>query len=333
MRTTNRSAIRAGAGSRARNCLPVIGSRVFILLLFLTGTVASADEAFPRMALTFSTELATDSDGFRAIRVRSGALEPYVNAWRSSGVAAQSTIYASGNYRREVSAIIGAYRDQRRSTLAGVDIEAGLARVAGRLRPIGDATLRLSTTLGTAMDLMVSADLVETPKALDRGIGYTLVALGAEHAFTDRFTVTGFAGWQRFSDRNVRDHLRARLIWLVSAEHGITAQLRYRQFHTHTADVGQAYFNPGEYRQWLAVAAIRRRYQGWILSGALGVGQERSTGVDVHPSYLVELRAEGVVTRDIRLIAYAGYNRSAGFVDNPDYSYRRIGATLVVPLH
>lgn len=272
-----------------------------------------------------------DTDGFHSERARVGGLFSYANPWRYAGAMAQSTRYAQNGFRQDVAGVLGTYRDQRRDTLAGLDIEAGVARVAGHLRALGDATFRMTPAPGTAVDLIASADLVETRKALEKGIGYTFAAAGVERQFGPGLTATGLLGHQSFSDGNARTHLRARLIWLAVPEQGVTLQLRYRQFSTSERDVGGAYFNPDDYRQWLAVAAIRKRHAGWLVSGALGAGQERLTGEGSKPSYLAEARAEGPLAGDVRLVLRAGYYRSAGFIENPDYAYRQVGAMVVVP--
>lgn len=307
--------------------------RIAVALLcaaFAGGATAEEPTSF---APTAELSQASDTDGFSALRWRAGVLTTYANPWSYAGAAMQSTRFAQDYFRKDVSAVVGVYRDQRRDTLAGVDIEAGVTRVSGHLRPVGDATLRMTTTLGTMVDLNASADLVETRKALDRGIGFTFLAANVEQQFGERFTLTGLAGWQHFSDGNSRPQLRARLIWLAVPDAGITLQLRYRQYWSREADVGGAYFNPENYQQWLGVVAIRKRYAGWIYSGALGAGQEFSSGAGSHASYLAETRAEGPIGANARLVLRAGYYRSAGFVDNPDYAYRLFGVALVVPLH
>lgn len=273
----------------------------------------------------------SDSEGFHSLRLRLGALPFYDNNWSHSGAVVQATRYSQGEFRKDVAAVLGIYRDQRRDTLAGVDVEAGVARVSGHLRPVGEMTLRLSTSLSTAVDLNVSADLVETPRALERGTAYTFVAASLEQRLSERFTFTGLTGWQQFTDGNARPHLRARLIWLAAPDAGITLQLRYRQYWSREPAAGGAYFNPEDYRQWLGVVAVRKRYAGWIYSGAIGAGQENSTGAGSHPAYLVEARAEGPLGPDARLVVRATYNRSAGFIDSPDYASRQIGASLVLP--
>ena len=291
-----------------------------------------AEEA-PAFATLADISFASDTDGFRVTRSRIGALSSYANPWSYAGAVMQSTRYAENGFRKDGNAVLGVYRDQRRDTLAGVDIEAGVVRVAGRLRPTGEMTLRMTTTLGSAIEMNASADLVETRKALNRAIGYTFFAAAADHQFGERFTLTALAGWQHFSDGNSRSHLRARLIWLALPDAGVTLQLRYRQYWSRDADVDGAYFNPLAYRQLLAVAAIRKRYDGWIYGGAIGAGQEFSTGSGTRPSYLAELRGDGPIAGDARLVLRAGYYRSAGYADSPDYAYQRAGATLVLPFH
>ena len=302
-----------------------------VACMAFAGSAQAEDETFVAPVADISTS--SDTDGFHSLRLRLGALPSYENTWSHSGAVVQSTRYWHGEFRKDVAAVLGIYRDQRRDTLAGIDVEAGVARVSGHLRPVGEMTLRLSTSLSTAVDLNVSADLVETPRALERGISYTFVAASLEQRLSERFTFTGLAGWQQFTDGNSRPHLRARLIWLAVPDAGITLQLRYRQYWSREPDADGAYFNPQDYRQWLGVVAIRKRYAGWIYSGAVGAGKENSTGAGSHPASLAEARAEGPLGPDARLVLRAAYSRSAGFFDSPDYANRQIGASLVVPFH
>ena len=173
----------------------------------LAGGARAEEENYVAPVADIST--GNDSDGFHSLRLRLGALPFYENTWSHSGAVVQATRYSQGEFRKDVAAVLGIYRDQRRDTLAGVDVEAGVARVSGHLRPVGEMTLRLSTSLSTAVDLNVSADLVETPRALERGTAYTFVAASLEQRLSERFTFTGLAGWQQFTDGNARPHLRA----------------------------------------------------------------------------------------------------------------------------
>lgn len=305
--------------------------RAGLLAAWLGSAAAMAQQA-PGAAPIAGITLASDSDGADALRVRGGALYSYVNPWRYAGVALQATRYRQGDFTANSSGALWIYRDQRRDNLAGVELEAGVVKVRGKARPVGEASWRFVPAAGSAIDLLASADLVDTPRALERSIGAVLAAIGAEQQLNERFTVSGMAGVQSFSDGNARTHLRARLIWLALPEHGATLQLRARHYSSSKEDVGRAYFNPDAYRQWLGVAAIRKRGETWQYSGALGAGRERSAGSDSHPSYLAEVRAERSIHGDGKLVFNAGYYRAAGAVDRSDYAYRQLGVSVIVPL-
>ncbi|MEO5693776.1 MAG: hypothetical protein ABIQ72_11670 [Usitatibacter sp.] len=292
----------------------------------------AAQEA-PVPAALGGLDFNSDTEGFRSARARVGGLYRYDNPWSYSGVAAQATRYSQGDYRKDVQAVLGVYRDQRRDNLSGIEAEVGVVTVGGHLRPIGDANWHIVPSPGAGIDLILSADLVETRKALDRAIGYTFAAVAVEKEVVPRLTLSALGGWQSFSDGNDRFHGRARLTWLAVPEHGVTMQLRYRRYSSSEEDVGGAYFNPSHHQQWLGVAAIRKRYAGWTFSGALGAGREQSSSGGSQPSYLAEARAEGPLAGNARIVLRAGYTRAQGYAEGDDnYAYRSIGVGVVVPL-
>jgi hypothetical protein len=100
---------------------------------------------------------------------------------------------------------------------------------------------------------------------------------------------------------------------------GISAQLRWRQYDSRQLDVGEAYFNPARYRNWDAGQATRKRYAGWLWSGTLGAGREEIDGGVRNATRLAELRAEGALFDDVRLVIHASCNRSAHFATANGY--------------
>lgn len=271
-----------------------------------------------------------DADSFHATRARLGGLFNYASAFDYLGVAAQTTHYSQSGWGENASGVVGLWRNQNRDTLTGINLEAGLVRVAGYTRPVGDVTWGLRPAEGTGIELLAAAGLVETQSAIEQGIGYTFWGASIEQALVDRLTAIALVGYQPFTDDNNRVHFRARLIFDLLPEHGVTAQIRWRQYDSSKTDVGGAYFNPDDYQQWLGVLAFRKRDAGWVWSGAAGAGQERFAGT-TQTTYLAELRAEGPVAGSARLAVLAVYNRSAGFSNSPDYWYALAGVTLIVP--
>jgi len=118
----------------------------------------------------------------------------------------------------------------------------------------------------------------------------------------------------------------------VSEAHGLTAQLRYRGYDSRREDVDGAYFNPGRYRQALAVLAMRKRIEGWTLRAEAGSGREWVDGRE-RPAHAAQLQLEGRLEGGARVAVRASWLRSAGsIVDDPDYAWRYAGIVLTVPL-
>jgi hypothetical protein len=276
--------------------------------------------------------LGSDAQHFDALKLRTGALLDYASAFDYHGVAAQTTHYTQAGWNRDAPAVLVLWRKQNRDTLVGSIGEAGVVRIAGRTRLIGDATWSLRPSPRTGIELLAAADLVETQPALERATAYTFAGVSAERELAPRFTAIALAGYQRFSDGNERVHLRGRLIWMLIPEQGLSAQLRVRQYQSRQLEVGGAYFNPGRYREWQAGLAMRKRAAGWLWSGTLAAGREQLDDEEQRTTLLADVRAEGALGRNVRLALHASYNRSAGFAaERNGYWYRVVGVTVIVP--
>lgn len=271
-----------------------------------------------------------DADHFGALRLRTGALSGYTSPYHYAGLALQTTRYTQSGWHRDAPAVLFLWRNQKRDTLAGTIAEAGVVRIEGRTRVLGDATWSLRPNAHTGIELLAASGLVETRRALENATSHTFLGVSAEREL-GRFTAIGLAGHQRFSDGNERVHLRARLIWLLVPQHGISAQLRWRQFRSDQLDVGGAYFNPRRYREWQAGLVMRKRHAGWIWSGTVAAGRETIDDHDERPTALADIRAEGPWGKRAHLVLNASYNRSAGFGNAERYWYRVIGVTVMVP--
>jgi hypothetical protein len=207
-----------------------------------------------------------------------------------------------------------------------------LVQVNGHTRVVGDVTWSHRPRETTGVELLLAGDVVGTRQALEEGIAYGLAGASVEQQFGHRFTGIAMAGWQPFTDGNSRALLRARMIWSLLPEQGISAQLRWRQYSSSDADVGGAYFNPDRYRTWDAVLSMRRRVGTWIVSGLAGGGQERVERGSWQSTGVAEVRAEGPLSRDMRLAVSAFYSNAAGFANSPDYWYGSANVSVIVPL-
>jgi hypothetical protein len=302
---------------------------LFGLVMF---AVSAARGAQAQTAVVGEISVASDREHFDTLRVRAGAFFNYGSPFSYAGLTAQTSHYTRSAWNRDAPAVLFLWRRQQRDTLAGTIAEAGVVRVAGRTRLIGDATWSLRPRERTGIELIASGDLVETQPALDRAIAYTFVAISGEQQISSRLTIIGLAGYQHFTDANARMHVRGRLIWMMVPKQGISAQLRWRQYKSKDLDVDSAYFNPERYREWQAGIAMRKRHAGWIWSGTLAAGRENISGISEHSTSLAEVRTEGTLRKDVHLVVHASYNRSAGFAAADGYWFRVVGVTLILPI-
>jgi hypothetical protein len=295
--------------------------------------VAAADgTATARTAVLAQIGLESDADDFGGLLARGGALFGYQSYLQNFGFAVQNTRYSQNGWNEDVPGVVGIYRNQRRDTLEGLRAEAGVVSLSGHARPIGDVTWSHRPRETTGIELIAAGGVVGTREALEQGISYGLAAASVEQQFGSRLTGIAFAGWQPFTDGNSRALLRARLIWGIAPEEGLSAQFRWRQYSSSKDDVDGAYFNPGHYRNWDAGLSLRRRVGTWTVAGLAGAGRERADDASWQTTTITELRAEGPLSGDMRLTIGVLYNRAAGFAASPDYWYGTASVGLIIPL-
>jgi hypothetical protein len=132
-------------------------------------------------------------------------------------------------------------------------------------------------------ELFVEREILETPQGLKRGIYYTFAGAAIDLPADDRNILTLVGGVQEFTGDNVRTHLRANFVHVLSPDSGLSVQLRTRYFHDsapHEFD----YYSPRWYVQAVPVLQLRRFSHGWryLLAGGLGV--QRDSNSDWHRS-------------------------------------------------
>jgi hypothetical protein len=303
--------------------IPTLLAALFVLL--------AAAGASAQSAALGEISVSGDADHFGALHLRTGVLTGYTSPFHYAGIALQTTRYTQSGWHRDAPAVLFLWRNQKRDTLAGTIAEAGVVHIEGRTRVIGDATWSLRPNRHTGIELLAASGLVETRRALENATAHAFLGISAERQLGQRVTLIGLAGHQRFTDGNERLHLRGRVIWLMVPEQGISAQLRWRQFRSNQRDVGDAYFNPGHYREWQAGVVMRKHHAGWIWYGTVAAGRETIDGRSSRPTALAEVRAEGAFGKRAYVVLNASYNRSAGFGIAERYWYRVIGASVMVP--
>jgi len=301
-----------------------------VLLAALPATHAAESDTSD-WAVLAQVGLEDDADELGGLLLRGGALFGYRSHLQHFGVAAQNVRYAQDGWSENVPGIVGIYRSQRSDTLEGVRAEGGVVSVAGHARVVGDATWSHRPRESTGVELIAAGDVVGTREAVERGITYGLLGASVEQQFGERLTGIVLGGWQPFTDGNSRALVRARLILGLLPEQGLSAQVRWRQYRSSDSDVDGAYFNPDEYRNWDAGFALRRRLNGWTVSGLAGAGREKIDRASWQTTGIAELRAEGPLAGRARIAVALLYSRAAGFAGSDDYWYGSANVSVILP--
>lgn len=172
-------------------------------------------------------------------------------------------------------------------------------------------------------EFFLERDVLETREGLARGRVHTFAGAALDMPLSERWSATGLVGLQDFGGENLRRHLRAQLAYAVLPEHGLSLQLRLRQFND--SDPRELdYFAPGRYRQALAVVSLRRFVGGYQWRATAGLGRQDFTGVASQPARLLELDFQTPKDRGHYLRATAGYSDApaTGAAGGSGYRYR-----------
>lgn len=165
----------------------------------------------------------------------------------------------------------------------------------------------------------LSRDLLETPKGIARGIYSTFVAASYDMPLDDANTITGLVGVQDFAGANKRIHLRARYIYALQPEWGLSAQLRTRS-SWNSVPRELDYFSPRWYFEAIPTLQLRRFYQRWQYSVALGWGLRKDSGTGWQGAALANMSViSPAIGRDWHLKAefvYSNMPVSAGYTYN-----------------
>jgi hypothetical protein len=129
-------------------------------------------------------------------------------------------------------------------------------------------------------EFFVEREVVETRTGLKRGIYYTFGGAAIDLPLNDRNVLTLVGGAQQFTGDNLRTHVRATYVHVLSPEQGLSIQLRTRYFHDsvpHEFD----YYSPRWYVQAVPVLQLRRfTDSGWRYVVAGGVGAQRDSSTN-----------------------------------------------------
>jgi hypothetical protein len=313
-------------GAKMQRALGTLGILVSVALYMDAAqaqALASQDaSATPALAISApDVFVSSDSEGFLTRKVGVGLYPWYEHGDRHTGLQLQRNTYSQGTWRAQGEALSVVHREINPRTAMGWQLKAGIDQIHSRQTLVLDGSYSLALTPATTAEFTANRERVETQEGLRDGLTLTSAGAGLWQQVNDRFNAGGMLQVMHFSDGNIRSQLRLRAVYDLLPEHGVTLQARWRGYRASDTQVTRRYFNPDEFSEGMVAIGMRRRVEGWVLRGTLGLGRQQVNNDASTPTQLAEVSATSPVAGRVFWRMRAGYNRSSG-LQGPDYRYR-----------
>lgn len=274
--------------------------------------------------------LSTDSDRFEVYKVRQG-FSPGFHTWSDHWrIAVQRSLYREGAWRANGEQIAGAYR-RLAPDGTGIEAQVSVNQVAGHQQLTADGRWALKVMQHSTAEFLVARDLVESRLGLLSGRRYWLAGLSLETQWNERWSTVTYLAQTHFSDDNVRQTIKGKLVYDLVPSYGITSQLWYQNQRNSQLDASAgAYFNPARYEETLLVLALRKRFTQWMVRARIGAGTQQVTAVGPSRAQFADLILEPSHPGPWYFRTVLGYKLSAG-VNDASYIYRYAMQELVIP--
>jgi len=311
---------------------PVMVFQSCLSILLFTSVTKAEESPTSKMAISApNTYIASDSEGFSTYKYNAGFLPLYEHGEKYTGVSYQHNYFTQSGWDSSAEVYTLLTKAINPRTGLGYNANIGYNLENGHKLITTDSNYGFRVTDSTKAELMLNRDRVETQNSLNNGIYYTMGAASIEQQVVERVTAIAMLGNMYFSDTNTRPMVRAKLIYDLVPDYGVTAQLRYRQYRDTNTTVLNNYFNPDHYSETMIAFGARKRLSGWMLSGTAGVGRQKVSQDPSTTTQLYELAATSpVASNDYYFKTRAGYGKSAGFL-GPNYFYRYVMEELIFP--
>jgi hypothetical protein len=219
---------------------------VVLAISIITSAAAWADEEAPaKQAVSIpNVYVASDSEGFSTYKYNAGYLPLYEHGEKYTGVSYQHNYFTQGNWDSSAEVYTLLTKSINPRTGLGYNLNLGYNVQNGYRLLTTDSNYSFRVTDSTKAEVFVSRDRVETQNSLSNGIYYTFGGASIEQQIIERLSAIVMAGNMYFSDTNTRPTVKAKLIYDLVPEYGLTAQLRYRQYRDTNTSVANNYFNP-----------------------------------------------------------------------------------------
>jgi hypothetical protein len=275
----------------------------------------------PRHAISSDISFSSDADRTDVLRLGLNLDPRYRSADDYLGLRVERNVYRPSGGDRE--------RDTRLYLRAAGGLGSGWT---GRAQVGSDGkdllgSLSVNDNSPWRKELFIERDKVETPIGVTRPILSTFVGAALDAPLGRTTQATLLAGVQTFTGDNVRTHLRANLIQVLSEEAGLSAQLRTR--YSRNSVPGEFdYFSPRHHVEVLPVLQLRRFRGGWQYLLAGGYGAQRDSGSGWRASRFLNARLSSPRNRRGLIVGAEGVYTNTPVGSGDVYDYVRLSLSL-----
>lgn len=286
-------------------------------------SISNGDVSQTAPAAGIEVWASTDSDKTSVLKLLGAAFWDYDGPARYQGIDFEHAWFSPEGQHARI---------QNRVYLDFADTLAGKWNWSAKIGTNGETVLGSGSirSLDWSKELFIEREVVETPRGLDEGIYYTLAGASFDLISRSRDTLNVMAGFQKFTGRNDRLHLRSTYVHVVSKRFGLSLQLRARYFHS-TVPGEFDYYSPRDFVQLIPVVQMRRfTRSGWMVLIAAGYGVQKASHSSLEAARLADLRMESPASsKRLHAFAQLQYSNSSlvGAASNYSYVVGRIGLT------
>jgi hypothetical protein len=275
--------------------------------------------------------IGSDSEDFSTYKYNAGYMPLYEHGEKYTGISYGHNYFTQNDWDSSAEVYTLFTKAINPRTGLGYIANIGYNLQNGHKLFTTDSSYGFRLTDTTKGEVFVARDRIETQNALNNGIYYTFPGASIEQQIIKRLTAIAMVGTMYISDTNTRPTVKAKLIYDLIPEYGVTAQLRYRQYRDTNTSVPNNYFNPSTYNETMIAFGMRKRISGWVVSGTAGVGRQNISQDPTTTTQLYELGITSPVnSNDYYFKTRMGYGKSAGFL-GPNYFYRYFMEEIIFP--
>lgn len=204
-------------------------------------------------------------------------------------------------------------------------------RSDGPRATLGGASLVGDLPWDFHLELNWETGLVDSVRSLSSEVRFDAATVAVDKTVAERFNLALAATRLDFSDDNTRDQLRARASYRIIDDHGVHLYLRTRQYSNSRPFTGN-YFSPEDLQETLVGSSVRRRVPGLtaFVSGWIDVGRQTVDGASTSIRSW-QLKLEAFPLRPWHFALVGGEQTTAGTGGGPDYAYRYLSGSAVIP--